>query len=272
MRSKELTIPTVTIYVQEDIGVGGLLAKELDPIDMLSGQITGVYVPPSVKPAETLNVILFMHGDKVRLWGPTGTIRDYWNLPAMPLRQGLKSSAKPFILVAPTLGKKAGSEFGNLGANIDDHLDHVLDQLQKLGPPEFALSKRPDLGQLIIAGHSGAGGPISSILSSISKYKSNIKEIWGFDIMYGDTASHLETLTVPVYAYFNDTAAKSRALAAKKKPNIFVMEPVDFYTAKNKPSDYIHHDFMMQRFWLDRCQRIGSNGTDPEDKRRVVHG
>lgn len=215
-RSKDLTIPTVTIYVQEDIGVGELLKNELNHIDSLSGQITGVYVPPAVKPGTTVNVILYMHGDKVRIWDKHGTIRDYWNLPKVPLRQGLKTSGKPFILIAPTLGKKAGREFGNLGTNIDDHLDHVLAQLHKMGPPEFAPPQPPDIGQLIIAGHSGAYGPITSILSSIKKYKNRITEIWGFDIMYGNTASHLVGLNVPVYAYFNDTARNSRALAAKR--------------------------------------------------------
>jgi hypothetical protein len=271
-RAKDLSIPTLTLYIQEDIGVGDMLRKELYPIDSLAGQITALYVPPSVKPGDTVNVILFMHGDKVRIWDQHGTIRDYLNLPKMPLRQGLKTSGKPFILVAPTLGRKAGREFGNLGTNIDDHLDHVLTMLHKLGPPEFALAKPPDIDQLIIAGHSGAFGPITSILSNIKKYKGKIKEIWAFDIMYGNTASHFESVTVPVYAYFNDTAAHSRALAAKRKPNIFVMEAVDFYTPKGKPGSIVHHDLLMQRFWLDRCQRIGTNGKDPDDKRRMVRG
>src|SRR6185369_10457386 len=152
-RSKDATVPKLTLYVQEDIGVGDLLKKELNHVDSLSGQITGVYIPPAVKPDNTLNVILYMHGDKVRLWDKTGTIRDYWNLPGLPLRQGLSTSGKPFILVAPTLGRKAGREFGNLGTNIDDHLDHVMASIHQMGAPEFPLSKPPDIGQLIIAGH-----------------------------------------------------------------------------------------------------------------------
>lgn len=105
--------------------------------------------------------------------------------------------------------------------------------------------------------------------ASIKKYKSRIKEIWGFDIMYENTADFLEPLTIPVYAYFNDTAAHSRALARKRKPNIFVMEAVDFYKKDGSPGGIVHHDLLMQRFRLDRCQRIGSNGKDPEDKRRM---
>ncbi|MGC2657508.1 MAG: hypothetical protein WA324_05995, partial [Bryobacteraceae bacterium] len=205
-----------------------------------------------------------------------GTIRDYWNLPQLPLRQGLSSSGQPFILVAPTLGKKAAAEFGNLGTDIDSHLDHVMVQLQKLGAPEFPLSKPPDIDQLIIAGHSGAYASIKSMLSSMKKYKSKIKEVWAFDIMYQDLSSQLTALGVPVYAYFvvgSDTEDNSRKLAKTKNANIFVMENVDFTTVKGKVGKTpIKHDNLMQRFWMDRCQRIGTNGTNPEDKKRMVTG
>ena len=101
-------------------------------------------------------------------------------------------------------------------------------------------------------------------------YKSNVKEIWGFDIMYGSTASTLQSVQVPVYAYYVDTAEKSRGLAAQKKPNIFVMKGVDFYMEKGKEkTKLIHHDLLMQRFWFDRLQRIGTNGTHPEDQKRM---
>lgn len=274
---KDLTVPTVSIYVREDIGIGKLLEKEmkLDSIQTRSRQITGVYIPPSVKAGASVNVILYMHGNKVRLWDQNGTIRDYWGLPALPLRQGLKTSGKPFILVAPTLGFKAGREFGDLGTNIDDHLDHVLAQLPVLGAPEFAASKPPGIDQLIIAGHSGAFGPISSILKSINKYKDRIKEIWAFDIMSIDMSSQLAALGVPVYAYFveenDDTKDNSHRLARKKLPNVFVMKNVEFDMVKGKEQERpVGHDFLMREFWLDRCRRMGTNGSDPDDKKRMV--
>lgn len=273
---KDLTVPTVTLYVQEDIGIGKSLKKELNEIDSRAGELTGVYVPPSVTAAQTVNVILYIHGDKVRVWGPNGTIRDYWNLPMLPLRQGLSSSGQPFVLIAPTLGKKAAVEFGNLGTNIDDHLDHVMAQIYKLGPPEFAPPKPPDIGQLIIAGHSGAYASIKSILSSIKKYRGNIKEIWAFDIMYVDMAPSLTPFTVPVYAYFvagSDTEGNSRSLAKQKRSNIFVMENIEFVMVKGKEERRsVKHDNLMQKFWLDRCQRIGTNGTNPDDKKRMIAG
>jgi len=275
-RSKEFTVPKLTIYVPEDIGLGDTLKKELNRVDMLSGQITGIFIPEAVKPDTTVNVILFMHGDKVRLWDQTGTVRDYWNLPGIPLRQGLNTSKKNFILVAPTLGRKAGSEFGNLGTNIDDHLDHILEALHQLGAPEFKLSKAPDIGQLIIAGHSGAYGPITDLLASIQKYRKKITEFWFFDILYPNLVPNLASFTQPIYAYFvngSGTESNSRKLAATRRSNVFVMENVDFDIVKGKEQRRaIKHDFLMQRFWLDRCQRIGTNGTDPDDKKRMIKG
>ncbi len=274
LRSKDTSIPALTLYVQEDIGVGGFLQKELNPRDRLSGQITGVYVPPSVKPDKTLNVILYMHGDKVRIWDQTGTIRDYWSLPQLPLRQGLSASKQPFILVAPTLGKKASREFGDLGAKIDSHLDHIMAALHKLGAPEFPLDQPPEVGRLIIAGHSGAFGPMRDILKSIKKYKDNIKEIWAFDTMYIDLLPLLGHFPGPVYAYWvegTDTDDFSRRLAQSKRPNTFVMENVDFDIVKGKEKRRsIKHDLLMQRFWADRCRRIGTNGSDPDDRKRMV--
>ena len=59
-RWKDNSIPTVTIYVQEDIGIGAQLETEMTPKESQSGQITGVYIPPAVSASATVNVIL-MH-------------------------------------------------------------------------------------------------------------------------------------------------------------------------------------------------------------------
>src|SRR6185369_5931009 len=131
------------------------------------------------------------------------------------------ASGRPYILVAPTLGWKTAAEYGKLGRKIDTYLDDVMERLGEFCPPQMKPSKTPEIGDVIIAGHSGGYGSITSILSHIAKYKTNIKEIWGFDIMYGDTGSSMIKAGVPVYAYFNDTEAHSRSLARKKNPKIF---------------------------------------------------
>ena len=51
------------------------------------------------------------------------------------------------------------------------------------------------------------------------------------------------------------------------------MVGADFAMVKGKEkSSMVLHDNLMQRFWLDRCRRIGTNGSDPDDKMRMVRG
>ena len=269
---KDTSVPSFTIYPQEDIGVQQFLNRELQKDDRLMGQISAVYVPPAVSASDRVNIILFLHGDKVRINHSDFTIRQYLGLKEMPLRQGLNTSGQPFVLIAPTLGADADTEFGNLGKNIDDYLEHMMTQLYELGAPEFDVPRPPKVGELIIAGHSGGFGPIRSILSNIRRYKSCIKEVWGFDIMYGNTATYLESAKVPVYAYYNDTAGNSRELARKRLPNVFVMVGGEFYIARGKEQmRMVPHDNLMQKFWLDRCRRMGTNGSHPEDQKLMVY-
>jgi hypothetical protein len=270
---KDMSVPSFTLFPQEDIGVQKFLDRELQKNDRLMGQISAVYVPPAVKAADKVNVILFLHGDKVRINHSDFTIREYLNLKEMPLRQGLNTSGQPFVLVAPTLGADADTEFGDLGDKIDDYLEHMMTQLYELGAPEFDVPSPPKVGELIIAGHSGGFGPIRSILSKIRRYKDHLKEIWGFDIMYGNTATHLVSAKVPVYAYYSakDTTANSQELAKKRLPNIFVMVGGEFYIERGKEQiRKVPHDNLMQRFWLDRCKRMGTNGGNPEDQKLMV--
>jgi hypothetical protein len=265
---KDTSVPSFTLFAHQDIGIQKVLDRDLKLDDRLMGQISAVYVPPAVKTLDKVNVILYFHGDKVRINRSDFTIREYLALRAMPLRQGLNTSKQPFILIAPTLGADADTEFGNVGKKIDDYLDGMMTHLYELGPPEYAPSSPPKLGDLIITGHSGGFGPIRALLSNISRYKKNIKEIWGFDIMYSNTADSMASAGVPVYAYYNSTAAKSRALAKRRIPNVFVMAGGEFYVERGKERmRLVHHDLQMQKFWLDRCLRIGSNGTHPADKK-----
>jgi hypothetical protein len=270
-RVKDSSLKSFTLFAHQDIGIQKFLDRELKPDDKLMGQISAVYVPPAVKSLDKVNVILFLHGDKVRINRSHFTIREYLALPQMPLRQGLNISGRPFILIAPTLGADADTEFGDLGKRIDDYLDLMMTHLYQLGPPEYAPPSPPKIGDLVITGHSGGFGPIRSILSNISRYKQNIREIWGFDIMYGNTAHFLAAANVPVYAYFNDTAVKSRELASRKLPHVFVMAGREIHIEGGRERmRMVHHDLQMQKFWLDRCRRIGTHGSHPEDKKLMV--
>jgi hypothetical protein len=99
--------------------------------------------------------------------------------------------------------------------------------------------------------------------------------------MYTDMLPSFAKFKVPVYVYFvknldrtkPTTDERSRDLAKKKMHNIFVMENVDFDMMRGKEQKrWIEHDNLLQRFWPDRCRRIGSNGSDPDDRKRMVSG
>src|SRR5687768_4692276 len=142
---KDSTVPSFTLFAHQDIGIQKFLDRELKPDDRLMGQISAVYVPPAVKSLDKVNVILFFHGDKVRINPSHFTIREYLALREMPLRQGLNTSGRPFILIAPTLGADADTEFGNLGKKIDDYLDLMMNHLYELGPPEYVPPSPPKI-------------------------------------------------------------------------------------------------------------------------------
>lgn len=269
LHPKDRSIPSFTLYISENLGIQTYLDKQIGPG---AGQIMGLFVPEAVKARDKVNVILYMHGDKGRIVKPNFTIVDYWSLGEMPLREGVQASGQPYILLAPTFGADADTQFGTMGSKIDQHLEHAMVELHRYGAPEFATTKPPEIGDVILAGHSGAFGPMSSILSNMKKYRQNVKEIWGFDIMYGNALwSQLAAVKVPVYAYYVGTAKHSIELANRRRPNVFVMKGVEYSMQKGKEVEtWVPHDNLMQHFWLDRLRRIGTNGTNPEDRKRLV--
>jgi len=86
------------------------------------------------------------------------------------------------ILVSPTLGQF--SEPGMLTApgGFDRYIDQVMAALATYGPYR---GRRPAVGNIILAAHSGGGSPMTSIVLANQRYTSLIRECWAFDGMYG---------------------------------------------------------------------------------------
>jgi hypothetical protein len=74
---KDLSVPSLILFAHQGIGIQKFLDRELKPDDRLMGQISAVFVPPAVKILDNVNVILFFHGDKVRINPSHFTIREY---------------------------------------------------------------------------------------------------------------------------------------------------------------------------------------------------
>ncbi len=61
-------------------------------------------------------------------------------------------------------------------------LDHVMQWLGKYDPHYSLNSVVPDVGKVVLAGHSGGGNAIHLQMDAM---KAKVSEIWCFDIVYG---------------------------------------------------------------------------------------
>lgn len=136
---------------------------------------------------DKINVILYFHGHKA---GEFSTINEYWsgNLHNIRLREDINATRKQVVLIAPTLGAKPGSGinadmgiFANAGG-VDVFLAEAVKWIGKYVPQYVAKKKNPEIGHIVLAGHSGAGGILSQ---QVKAMRSPICEVWGFDTMYG---------------------------------------------------------------------------------------
>jgi hypothetical protein len=160
------------------------------PIEVMpSGQdnATGVFFPAGFTFPDEINVILYFHGHKK---GEFKTINDYWSgkLHDLYLRETINATGKQAVLIAPTLGAAPGSGinkdmgiFANAGAG-DDFLADVVTWIGKVVPQYVQKKKAPKIGNIVLAGHSGAGGILSQ---QVKTMRAPICEVWGFDTMYG---------------------------------------------------------------------------------------
>lgn len=157
------------------------------PVMPSGNNATGVFFPSGFAFPNKINVILYFHGHKA---GEFSTINEYWNgnLHNIRLREDINATGKQAVLIAPTLGAKPGSGlnsdmgiFRNAGA-ADDFLAEVVKWIGKYVPQYVAKKQVPEIGNLVLAGHSGAGGILSQQVKTMS---TPICEVWGFDTMYG---------------------------------------------------------------------------------------
>jgi hypothetical protein len=117
------------------------------------------------------------------------TINEYWvgKPHDLYLREFINATGKQAVLIAPTMGAAPGSSintgmgiFANPGA-VDGFLAEVVKCIAKYVPQYADSKRRPEIGNIVLAGHSGAGGILSQ---QIRTMRSPVCEVWGFDTMY----------------------------------------------------------------------------------------
>jgi uncharacterized protein YcbK (DUF882 family) len=172
--------PGDTVYQDIDLKIGGVKPK------------TGIFVPDGYRPRASVDLIIYLHGHTASYPGAKTSIDTYWADPNgwFPLRELVNQSAKNIVLVAPTLGPK--SEAGTLddAGGLDSFVGEVLNALTGKSPA-FE-NRRPQIDNIILAGHSGAGKPMLKIASSGSPMSGKIRECWLFDALYGDVEAGWE--------------------------------------------------------------------------------
>jgi len=175
------------------------------PVRLDKANPAGVFVPQHFvypKKGETVDLILFFHGNKVGKFGDflNNNINYYWSgkyefgkaILNINLRENLNTSRKNALLVAPTMGYAPGHGLsGNKDLGIftqpgggDCFLRHVMAWLGHYDSRFDSVG----VGKVVLAGHSGGGSPIYLQMNSM---KADICEVWGFDVVYGPLDDYL---------------------------------------------------------------------------------
>jgi len=182
------------------------------PLDKCSP--TGVFFPQGFPFPDKFNVILYFHGHKL---GQFQTINQYWagDLNGIRLRHDVNEAGKHVVLIAPTMGENPGSSlnpdmgvFAQAGGG-DDFLAEVMRWIGKHVPQYVEKKVTPGAGNIVLAGHSGAGGILSQQARTM---KSHVCEVWGFDSMYGEGTNKATKKGIDVPGNWVQTATEHYAL------------------------------------------------------------
>jgi hypothetical protein len=195
--------------------VGPAKATYYFPIALDGCNPTGVFFPSGFSFSSQINVLLYFHGHKL---GEFKTINQYWSgkLHNIRLREDVNAADKQLVLIAPTMGENPGSSL-NADMGIfrqpgggDEFLSHVVRWIGKYVPQYVEKKLTPTVGNVVLAGHSGAGGILSQQAKTM---QSKVCEVWGFDSMYGEgwlDKAHKQAIDVP--GNWLDTAAAHHKL------------------------------------------------------------
>jgi hypothetical protein len=215
----ESSPPQQTLYVNIPLG-GENPAKPM----------TGIFIPANYRWQEKNDVILYLRGH--HKGNPRETIKEYWNQQKSPhwaFREGINNSGKNVILIAPTLGP--ASQAGKLlsPGGFDRYLEQVL---AALSTHLFQSRRSPDIGNIILACHSGGGSPMRQLASAGQRYTARIRECWGFDCLYNPCDEQTwmnwayQRPDAKLYIHYGNGGTAKRSenlkLLARNLPNIAV--------------------------------------------------
>lgn len=236
---------------------------------------TGVFIPNYFKQSDNVDVVIYFHG----LYKPHGDdhngISTYWNDYAN-IREFLHSSNRNAILIAPTLSINPQTE--NIFKNgFDDFMYACLEELKA----KNHLSPNAVLNQIILAGHSAGGSPISKILNSKSRVAQNVVECWGFDCHYGyDFSKWLQQNPSKIFYHYWSYSCKDYDSSKCPRHN-GASDQKKFKNFKNiNPKKPVGHQAVIeyawkneinQREWFNRNGVVNSGGGVSSPKVGLPH-
>jgi LAS superfamily LD-carboxypeptidase LdcB len=210
-----------TIYAPIDLEIKDGAGNRVKPQ-------TGIFCPPGWRPTGPIDLVIYLHGIR----DPRITIDSYWNAARhshFALREDVASSGKNAVLVAPLLGPRSQNQIGILGrpGGLDKFVGSVLSALAQ----QARLPAGTQVGNIILACHSGGGLAMRIIALANNKLAARIRECWGYDCTYNRddftvwprwAAQRSSSRLVMFYLPGTKTAAQALKLKQRGVPNVTV--------------------------------------------------
>lgn len=218
-----------------------------------SDSTVGIFIPKDFRPGRKTDFVVHFHG-----WGNNvARALDHYRLI-----EQFTAAGKNAILIVPQGPYNASDTFDG---KLEDpngfarFMTEALNVLETKGK-----IPKPQIGKIILSGHSGGYGVISSILD-VGGLTDHVQEVWLFDALYGRTEKFTKWFEAPksdslrfidIYTDHGGTDDETKNLMANLK-----RQKIPFYFAEEKnakPADlaknklvFLHtgniHDEVMQQ-------------------------
>jgi hypothetical protein len=151
------------------------------------GSTTAVYVPDAARGADRLNLLVWIHGDRV-CGGEGPDAVSYLKSNTFPLTRQIADSKRPFVLVVPSMNWKSGQNSHTLGS--PQKMNAFLEEV-RAGLTAAGWSSPPSFGRLILAGHSRGYAVLNGLAARVNDPESSqgalatLTDMWLLDSTYG---------------------------------------------------------------------------------------
>jgi hypothetical protein len=141
-----------------------------------------IFVPGHFRATDKIDFVVHFHG-----WSNTvaGTLEQF------KLIEQLCDSGKNAILIVPEGPHNAPDSFGGKLEDTNGFKIFMDEAMEKLRANGVLTNSNPEIGNLILSGHSGGYHVMAAIVDH-GGLSGKIKEVWLFDALYGGTENFVE--------------------------------------------------------------------------------